>query len=174
MSEPRMDAMTPIYVDYVPRWVPIVSGLLIVGGVWFGGNVAHFGPQTTTTFAIGLFGALIVVIFFQGRYYWRGQIKSLKSDGMRYEALTSVWIGAGRRIAFAATEAKNWSTKAGTPAPDGTKPRPSAIQFSVRGEKLELSLINPQRLDLDALTTLNPAWFRKLRTDNPALKTVKK
>ena len=90
--------MRPIFVDYVPRWVPIVAGLLIVFGAWFGGNLAHFDMQTTTTFAIGLLGALIVAIFFQGRYYWRGQIKALGSDGMRYEAVTSVWVCAGRQV----------------------------------------------------------------------------
>lgn len=164
--------MKPIFVDYVPRWVPVVSGLLIVIGAWFGGNVARFDVQTVTTFAIGLFGALIVAVFFQGRYYWRGQVKMLSTDGMRYEVLTSVWIGSGRRIGFTATEAKGWNVKAGTPAPDGTKPRPSAITFTVQGEKFELSLINPVRLDLDALTALNPAWFNKLRRDYPTLKSV--
>jgi hypothetical protein len=99
MSVPQTGGMRAIYVDYVPRWVPVVSGLLIVAGAWFGGNLAHFDLQTTTTFAIFLFGALIVLVFFQGRYYWRGQIKTLSTDGMRYEALTSVWIGAGRRLA---------------------------------------------------------------------------
>jgi hypothetical protein len=161
--------MTPIYVDYVPRWVPMISGLLIVGGAWFGGNVAHLDLRTNISFVVGLFGVLVVAIFFQGRYYWRGQVRSLETDGMRYEALTSVWIGAGRRIGFAATEAKNWASRAGAPSASGDKPIPSAIRFSVRGEKLELSLINPERLDLDALTSLNPVWFKTLRRENPGL-----
>jgi hypothetical protein len=173
MSVPQTGGMRAIYVDYVPRWVPVVSGLLIVAGAWFGGNLAHFDLQTTTTFAIFLFGALIVLVFFQGRYYWRGQIKTLSTDGMRYEALTSVWIGAGRRLAFAPTEAKNWTSKAGTPQPDGSKPPPSAIGFTVRGEKMSISLVNPQALDLDALSAINPAWFHKLRSDYPGLKNVK-
>jgi hypothetical protein len=165
--------MRPIYVDYVPRWVPIVSGLLIVVGAWFGGNLAHFDLQTTTSFAIFLLGALVVAVFFQGRYYWRGQIKSLSADGMRYEALTSVWIGMGRRFAFAPTEARGWASKAGPPSADGSKPLPAAIGFTVRGEKLSISLINPKLLDLDALGAINPAWFHKLRADFPGLKSVK-
>ena len=166
--------MKPIYVDYVPRWVPVVAGLLITAGAWFGGNIAHLDIRTNIGFVIGLFGALIVAIFFQGRYYWRGQVKTLSSDGMRYEAVTSVWIGPGRHVAFTPTEAKDWGVKAGAPAPDGRTPLPSAIRFAVRSEKLVLSLINPERLDLDALSSLNPSWFKALRRDHPGLKSITK
>lgn len=173
MSASSPGSMRPIYVDYVPRWVPVVSGLMIVAATWFGGNAARLDPQTTAALAIGLFGALIVAIFFQGRYYWRGQIKTLSTDGMRYEGLTSVWVGPGRRFAFAPTEAKSWTSKTGTPAPDGSRPLPSAIGFTLRGEKMSLSLINPRKLDLEGLSAINPAWFHKLRGDYPALKSTK-
>jgi hypothetical protein len=165
--------MRPIYVDYVPRWVPIVAGLLIVFGAWFGGNIAHLPLQTSTTLAIGLLGALIVAIFFQGRYYWRGQIKSLSTDGMRYVALTSVWIGAGRQLGFTPTEAKNWTAKAGTPGSDATNPRPSIVGFSLHGEKLQLNFLNPTLVDIDALSAINPAYFSKLRRDYPGLRSTK-
>ena len=173
MSVPDTGNMRPIYSDYVPRWVPMVAGALIVFGAWFGGNIAHLDLQFTTTAAIFLLGLLIVVIFFQGRYYWRGQIKTVSTDGMRYEAVTSVWVGPGRRIAFAATEAKNWMSKTGAVGPDGTRALPSAIGFTLRGEKMSISLVNPEQLDLDAMSGLNPAWFHKLRSDYPALKSTK-
>ncbi len=166
--------MKPIFVDTVPRWVPIVSAVLIVAGVWFGANVSHFEPQVSVSLAIGLAGALLVLVFFQGRYYWRGQIAELSSDGMRYEARTTVWLGPGRRLAFAATEAKSWTAKAGAPGGNGTVDAPSAIRFQLRGEPMELSLVNPKRLDLESLSALNPAYFQKLRADYPRLKSIGK
>jgi hypothetical protein len=47
------------------------------------------------------------------------------------------------------------------------------VRFTVRGEQLELNLINPKLLDLDAVSAINPAWFAKLRMDHPALKSIK-
>lgn len=157
--------MSAIFVDYVPRWVPVAAGALIVIGAWFGGTLAQLGAETTALLATALFCAVFVLVFFQGRYYWRGQVKSLATDGMRYEAVTSVWIGKGRRILFVPTEARAWTIKDGPPGADGRR-APRAIRFAVRDESLELNLTNPEIFDIEALSGLNPAWFRKARAEH--------
>jgi len=163
--------MKVIFSDPTPRWVPFVAAVLILAGVWFGANLNHVDPNFTIDLVVGLLGVLVVALFFQGRYYWTGQVASLASDGMRYEAVTSIWIGSGRRISFAATEAKQWTAKAGSAAP-GARPELSTVRFSVRGSPLVLNFTNPKVADLAALTAINPAFFAKAKGDYTNLKNI--
>ncbi|HEX4298289.1 MAG TPA: hypothetical protein VHZ56_09715 [Devosia sp.] len=163
--------MKLLFADPTPRWVPFVAALLILGGVWFGANLSRFPITFTIDLVVGLAGVLLVALFFQGRYYWTGQVLRLSGDGMKYEIVTSVWIGAGRRIGFAATEAKEWSAKGGNPAASG-RPELASVHFRVRGARLAMNFAGPKVIDLGGLSAINPAFFAKLRRDYPGLKSI--
>lgn len=163
--------MRPIFADPTPRWVPFTAAAMIVVFSWVGAIWEGFDFAAVTKFDVGLACVLFVAIFFQGRFFWKGQVDRLNGDGTRYEAVTSIWVGRGRRIAFTPGEARNWTATASGTNKDGSA-RLSTVKFEVKGQTLEMSFLNPKLVDLEALTSLNPAYFAKVRADYPALKSV--
>jgi hypothetical protein len=164
--------MKLIFSDPTPRWVPFVAVAMIVILSWVAAIWEGFDFATTTRFSVGLACVLFVLIFFQGRFFWKGQVDRLSGADGRYEALTSIWVGRGRRIPFAANEATNWTARtSGTRKEDG-KPKLSTIAFDVKGHTLEMSFLNPALVDLDALSAINPGYFAKVKADFPWLKSI--
>ena len=163
--------MKLIFADPTPRWVPFVAVAMIVVGAWIAAIWQGFEFATVTRLDVGLACVLFVAIFFQGRYYWKGQVDTITGDGEYYEAATSIWVGRGKRVAFGPHEATNWTTTAASSSKDDT-PRLSTVKFDVKGQTLEMSFLNPKRVDLEALTAMNPAYFAKVLADYPALKSI--
>jgi hypothetical protein len=117
---------------------------------------------------VGLACVLFVLIFFQGRYYWKDQVQEVRGDGEYFEALTSVWVGAGKRIAFAPHEASGWVAR-----PRSGKPGElSTIAFTAKGTPLELSFVNPKRVDVAGLGALAPEFFAGVGRNYPAFRDV--
>jgi hypothetical protein len=111
---------------------------------------------------------LFVLIFFQGRYYWRDQVATITGDGEYYEAVTSIWVGRGKRISFAPHETDGWVAR-----PKGGKPGElSTIAFKAKGTPLELSFVNPKLVDAEGLTALAPGFFAQVARDYPAFRDV--
>jgi hypothetical protein len=163
--------MRLIFSDPTPRWVPFAAVILIVGGVWFASVWQNFEFAFATKFALGLAVVLFIGIFLQGRLFWTGQVDQLHGDGTRYEALTSIWVGRGKRISFTAADISDWtataaSVKAGEPA------KPSTVYFTAGTKRLDLSFTNPKLVDMDGLTAMNPAYWAKVKADYPALKSI--
>jgi hypothetical protein len=160
-----------IFADPTPRWVPFAAVVMIVIFTWAGAIWESFDFATVTRFAVGLGCVLFVAIFFQGRYYWKGQVDHVTGDGEYYEAVTSIWVGRGKRVAFGPHEATNWTATASGTNKDGSL-RLSTVKFDVKGQTLEMSFLNPKLVDLEALTAINPDYFAKVKADYPALKSV--
>jgi len=160
-----------IFADPTPRWVPFAAVAMIVVGAWIAAIWQDFDFATVTRLDVGLACVLFVAIFFQGRYYWKGQVDHITGDGEYYEAVTSIWVGRGKRIAFGPHEATNWTATASGTSKEGA-PRLSMVKFDVKGQTLEMSFLNPKLVDLEALTALNPGYFAKVIADYPALKSV--
>jgi hypothetical protein len=162
-----------IFADPTPRWVPFTAAALIVIGVWVGGVWDNVEFVLISKIAVGLASVLFVLIFFQGRYYWKGQVERITAtDGEYFEAAKKIWVGRGNRYAFGPHEATGWvarpssGRKAGQPATLGS------IAFSVKGKPLELSFVNPKAVDLAGLSALNPVFFARVKADYPALVSV--
>jgi hypothetical protein len=165
--------MKVIFADPTPRWVPFTAAALIVLGVWFAGVWENFEFVFISKFAVGLACVLFVAIFFQGRFYWKGQVDRLTSnDGEYFEATTSIWVGRGKRIAFGPHEATDWTATARSSSKAGEPPELGTIYFTVKGKRLEMSFINPKIVDLEALSALNPEYFAKVKADYPQLKSI--
>ena len=165
--------MKTIFADPTPRWVPFTAAALIVIGVWVGGVWDNFDFATTTRFAVGLACVLFVLIFFQGRYFWKDQVDRITAtDGEYYEAVTSIWVGRGKRVAFGAHEATEWTARQRTTGKAGEPPQLGTISFSVKGKRLEMSFINPKVVDVEGLSALNPDYFTKVKADYPALASI--
>ena len=164
--------MKTSFADPTPRWVPFTAAALIVLGVWIGGVWENVDFAFITKFAVGLACVLFVLIFFQGRYYWKGQVAELKGDGEYYEALTSIWVGSGKRVSFGPHEARDWTETGSGTRKDDEPAKAGTIHFTVNAREYDLSFVNPKVVDLDGLTALNPGYFAKLRADYPALKST--
>ena len=165
--------MKTVFADPTPRWVPFTAAALVVIGVWVGGIWDNFDFATTTRFAVGLACVLFVLIFFQGRYFWKDQVDHITStDGEYYEAVTSIWVGRGERIAFGAHEAKDWTATASSSRKAGEPEKLSTISFKVKGKTLEMSFLNPKIVDLEGLSALNPDYFAKVKADYPTLASI--
>jgi hypothetical protein len=160
-----------IFADPTPRWVPFTAAAMIVIFSWIGAIREGFDFATVTKFEVGLACVLFVAIFFQGRYFWKGQVDHVSGDGEYFEAVTSIWVGSGKRIAFGPHEATNWTATATSSGKDGA-PRLSMVKFDVKGQTLEMSFLNPKVVDLDALTAINPGYFAKVKADYPGLQSV--
>jgi hypothetical protein len=160
-----------IFADPTPRWVPFTAAAMIVVFSWAGAIWEGFDFASTTKFDVGLACVLFVAIFFQGRFFWKGQVDHLSGDGTSYEAVTSIWVGRGKRIAFTPGQATNWTATAASTNKDGS-PRLSTVKFDVKGQTLEMSFLNPKLVDLDALTAINPGYFAKVKADYPALTSI--
>lgn len=161
--------MKVIFADPTPRWVPFAAAGLIVVGVWGALVWQSLAIEFPTKFAVGLGCVLFVAIFFQGRFYWKDEVATLTStDGEFYQATTAIWVGRGKTVSFGAAETKDWSA-----SPKSGKPGElSSVKFTVKRTPLELSFINPKRVDLVGLSALNPQFFAKLQAEYPALKDV--
>jgi len=164
--------MKLIFSDPTPRWVPFIAAAMIVAGVWVAGVWNGIDFLLITKLAVGLACVLFVLIFFQSRFFWKGQVASLSGDGERFEAVTAVWIGRGKRIAFNRMEAKDWTASASTAQPPGEKPKLGTVKFTVRGTPLDLSFVNPKRIDVAGLTALSPGYWARVRADYPTLKNI--
>jgi hypothetical protein len=160
--------MKTVFADPTPRWVPFVAAAMIVIGVWIAGVWDGFDFPFVTRFAVGLACVLFVLIFFQGRYYWKDQVQEVRGDGEYFEALTSVWVGRGKRISFAPHEASGWVARPRSEKPEDL----STIAFKAKGTPLELSFVNPKRVDVAALSQLAPEFFGEVRRDYPSFKDV--
>ena len=163
--------MRLIFADPTPRWVPFVAAAMIVVFTWVPAVWEGYDFVTVTRFAVGLACVLFVAIFFQGRFFWKGQVDHVSSDGASYEAVTSIWVGRGKRVAFTPREATNWTASPSGTSKDGS-PRLSTVKFDVKGQTLEMSFLNPKLVDLEALTAINPGYFAKVKADYPALKSI--
>lgn len=159
--------MRTVFADPTPRWVPFATAAVIVACVWGGSIWQNLEFGFATQFAAGLAVFLLLLILLQGRLFWRDQIALLGSDGQSFEALTSTWVGTGRRVRFAPHETSNWVARART----GSKEL-SSIAFKAKGEALELSLLSPRQVDLGALSQMQPIFFAQLKRDYPGLKSV--
>ena len=161
--------MKTIFSDPTPRWVPFTAAALIVIGVWVAGVWDSFDFLFISKFAVGLACVLFVLIFFQGRFFWKGQVAELKGDGEYFEAVTSIWVGRGKRIAFGPHEAVDWTATASSTRKDGEPAKLGTIHFTVKGRVYDLSFVNPKVVDLDGLSAINPGYFAKVKADYPAL-----
>lgn len=161
--------MKVIFDDPTPRWVPFVAAAMIVVFVWGALVWQNLNFEFPTKFAVGLGCVLFVAIFFQGRFYWKDQVARVTStDGEFYQAITSIWVGRGKTVSFGAHEAKDWMAR-----PQSGKPGElSAVAFTAKGTPLELSFVNPKRVDVAGLAALNPEFFAKVRADYPAFKDL--
>ena len=164
--------MNLLFADPTPRWVPFTAAALIVLGVWFGGVWQNFDFVLITKFAVGLACVLFVLIFFQGRFFWKGQVAELRGDGEYYEAITSIWVGRGKRVAFGPQEATDWAASGGTTRKAGEPARLGTIHFSVKGKVYDLSFVNPKRVDAAGLAAINPGYFAKVKADYPAFQSI--
>ncbi len=164
--------MKTIFADPTPRWVPFTAAAMIVAGVWVASVWESFEFAFATKFAVGLACVLFVLIFFHGRFYWKGQVDRIVGDGAHYEARTSIWVGRGRTIAFAPQEATGWRASPRTTSKGGAPDELGTIYFTAQGRELELSFVNPRLVDVEGLTALNPAFFAKVKADYPGWKPV--
>ena len=164
--------MKLLFADPTPRWVPFVAAAMIVIGVWVASIWNGYDFATITRFSVGLACVLFVLIFFHGRYFWKGQVAKLSGEGSRYEAVTSIWVGRGKRVPFTPFEATNWRATTRNTSKDGAPKELATIYFTVKGQDYEMSFVNPKLVDLDALSALEPGFFAKLRTDYRALKSI--
>ncbi len=82
-----------------------------------------------------------------------------------YEAVTSVWVGEGRRVRFAPHETAGWVAR----AKSGGKEL-STIAFKANGQPLELSFLNPKLVNVSALSGMQPIFFAQIKRDYPDLK----
>jgi hypothetical protein len=161
--------MKTIFADPTPRWVPFAAAGLIVVCVWGALVWQNLAVEFPTKFAVGLGCVMFVAIFFQGRFYWKDEVAKLTStDGEFYQATTAIWVGRGRSVSFGAPEARDWTASPRSGKPDEL----SSVKFKVKGTPLELSFVNPKRVDLAGLSALNPEFFAKLKADYPALKDI--
>ena len=159
--------MKPIYADPTPRWVPFATVGIIVALVWGGSVWQNMDIQFATQFSAGLGIVLLVLVMLQGRLFWRDQVASVSSDGAVFEAVTSVWVGEGRRVRFAPHETSAWVARARS----GSKEL-STIAFKANGQPLELSFLNPQLVDVPALSRMQPIFFAQMKRDYPDLKSL--
>lgn len=157
--------MRLIFADKTAKWVPFATVAAIVIVCW-GGMVwesLEFGFATIFCFWLAL--VLLVGVFLQGWLYWKDQVETLSMDGSRAEAVLMRWVGWGKRVRFAAGDTAGWRTIA--KSTDATAL--SSIEFTAKGTPLSLSFLTPQVADLDALSTLAPEFFAKVKTDFPNL-----
>ena len=164
--------MKLIFADPTPRWVPFTAAAMIVVGVWFGGVWQGVDFAFISRFAVGLACVLFVLIFFQGRYFWKDQVDHIRGDGEYYEAVTSIWVGRGKRVAFGPHEATGWTARPRSTTKAGEPEQLGVVAFKAKGVPLEMSFVNPKLVDLEALTAMNPAYFAKVKADYPTLKSV--
>jgi hypothetical protein len=164
--------MRTIFADPTPRWVPFVAAAMIVIAVWIGGIWQGDDFAFISKLAVGLGCVFFVLIFFQGRFFWKGQVATLSGDGQRYEALISIWVGRGKRVAFTPAEATNWSAVASSSRKEGEPAKLATIHFTVKGREYDLSFVNPKVIDLEGLSAINPGYFAKVKADYPALQST--
>ena len=145
---------------------------MIVVGVWFAGVWQNADFVFISKFAVGLACVLFVLIFFQGRFFWKDQVDHISGDGEYFEAVTSIWVGRGKRIAFGPQEAIGWTSRPRTTTKPGEPDQLGTIAFKVKGTPLEMSFVNPKVIDLEAMTSMNPAYFAKVKADYPTLQSV--
>lgn len=161
--------MTTIFEDPTPRWVPFTAAAMIVVFVWGALVWQNLTLELPTKFAAGLACVLLVAIFFQGRLFWKDQVEVVtNTDGEFYQATTSIWVGRGKIVSFAAHETRNWVARPKNGAPGEL----SSVAFTAKGVPLELSFVNPKRVDVAGLTALNPEFFAKVKADYPSFKDI--
>jgi hypothetical protein len=157
-----------VFADPTPRWVPFTAAAMIVVGVWVATVWQTYDFAFATTFAVGLACVLFVLIFFQGRYFWRDQVDRITGDGEYFEAVTTRWLGRGKHVAFGPHETSNWVAR-----PKNGKPGElSSIAFRAKKQALEMSFVNPKQFDLEAMATLAPEFFAGVKRDFPMLKSI--
>ncbi len=160
--------MKLVFSDPTPRWVPFATAGLIVACVWGGSVWQQFDLVFATQFSAGLAVLLLIGILLQGRLFWRDQIDRLSSDGSRFEAVTSVWVGSGRTVSFLPHETSDWVAR----AKSGSKDL-SSVAFRANGQALELSFLNPKLVDVQAISAMQPVFFAGVKRDYPDLKSLK-
>jgi len=156
-----------VYADPTPRWAPFATVAILVAVVWGGSLWQGIDIQFATQFSAGLGMVLLVLVLLQGRLFWRYQVASVSSDGATFEAVTSVWVGEGRRVRFAPHETAGWVAR----AKSGGKEL-SSIAFKAKGQPLELSFLNPRQVDVPALSGMQPIFFAQLKRDYPELRSL--
>ena len=164
--------MKPIFSDPTPRWVPFAAVILIVGGVWFASVWQNLEFAFATKFALGLAVVLFIGIFLQGRLFWTGQVDQLRGDGQRYEAVTSIWVGRGKRVSFTAADVSDWTATASSTRKEGEPAKLGSVYFTAGSKRLDLGFVNPKLVDVDGLTAMNPGYWAKVKADYPALKSI--
>jgi hypothetical protein len=160
--------LKPVFADPTAAWVPFATAGAIVAVTWGSivWNDLSFGFATQMAGGLGLL--LLVGILLQGRLYWRGEIAELRSDGSSFAASTSTWVGRGRTVAFQPHETSGWVARAKT----GSTTELSSVAFETKGQKLEMSFLNPQLIDLAGLSQAQPIFFAQLKRDYPTLKSL--
>lgn len=158
--------MKTVFADPTPRWVPFATAAVIVACVWGGSVWQNLELGFATQFSAGLAVFLLLLILLQGRLFWRDQIATLGSDGQSFEALTSTWVGNGRRVRFAPHETSEWKAR-----PKSGSKELSSIAFKANGQALELSFLNPKLVDVAALSQMQPIFFAQVKRDYPDLKS---
>ena len=159
--------MKPVFADPTPRWVPFATAGAIVACVWGGSVWQNMELSFATQFSLGLAVFLLVLILLQGRLFWRDQVASVESDGANFSALTSTWVGNGRRVSFAPHETSGWAAR-----PKSGGKELSSIVFKANGQALELSFLNPKLVDVAALSAMQPIFFAQMKRDYPDLKSI--
>lgn len=157
--------MTLIFADRTARWVPFVTVALIVAFTW--GRIVWENLEIgfATEFCLWFGLVLLTGVFAQGWLYWKGQVETLSVEGGRFEAKTMRWVGWGKRHAFAPGDATGWRTIAKSSDVSVL----GSIEFTVHGQALSLSMLNPQVVNLDGLSALAPEFFAKVKADYPNL-----
>ena len=120
-----------------------------------------------TQFAVGLAVLLLVLVLLQGRLFWRDQVDHVSAGGGSFTAVTSTWVGTGRTVSFAPHETSDWVAR-----PKSGSKELSSVAFKAKGQALELSFLSPKRVDLAAISAMQPIFFAGVKRDYPELKSI--
>lgn len=157
--------MPLVYSDATAKWVPFAVVAAIVVCVWGGLVWQQLNFALANTVALWAAGILLVGVLLQGWVYWNDQVETLRFDGSTAEVLTMRWVGWGKRLSFTPAEATGWRSI----ARHSDDTALSSVTFNVRGKPLSLSMLAPQRVELEGLSRLNPEFFERLKADYPGL-----
>jgi len=157
--------MPLVYSDATAKWVPFAAVAAIVVCVWGRLVWEQLNFALANTVALWTAVILLVGVLLQGWVYWKDQVETLRFDGSTAEVLTMRWVGWGKRFSFTPDEATGWRSI----ARHSDDTALSSVTFNVRGKPLSLSMLSPQRVELEALSRLNPEFFERLKADYPAL-----
>ncbi len=169
----RRDVLMPMaFADRTAKWAPFALVVVVMGIIWGTTVWDQQDVELANILAVSIGGLMLVGIFLQGWAFWRGEVETLATDGQQVEIRTARWVGWGRRLSFAAEQMTGWAAEAKSQEKATDTKVLARVSFVVDREKLWMSMLAPQVVDLEALSRLAPAFFAQLRLDYPALASV--